>query len=83
MVGRCIGHGAVPVGSDENKQVSFKDVPVKKVTLGTTGLFYNTGYVIMDLNGPEALISYYQQIDENKPMFQEKIAADGSISDVT
>lgn len=83
VAGRCIGHGAVPVGSDENKQVSFKDVPVKKVTLGTTGLFYNTGYVIMDLNGPEALISYYQQIDENKPMFQEKIAADGSISDVT
>jgi hypothetical protein len=82
VVGRCIGHGAVPVGSDENKNVSFKDVPVKKVALGTSGLFYNNGYVIMDLKGPQALISYYQHTDENKPMFQEKIAADGSISDV-
>jgi hypothetical protein len=36
----------------------------------------------MDLNGQEALISYYQDTDENKPMFQEKIAADGSVSDM-
>ncbi|HEY6180644.1 MAG TPA: metallophosphoesterase [Terriglobales bacterium] len=82
VYGRCIGHGAVPVGSDENQKVSFTDVPLKKVTLGTTGLFYNHGYVIIDLNGQEALISYYQDTDENKPMFQEKIAADGSVSDV-
>ena len=82
VAGRCIGHGAVPVGSDENLNVSFKDVPVKKVPLGKTGLFYNHGYVIMDLNGPEALISYYQDTDENTPMFKEKIAADGSNADV-
>ena len=39
---------------------------MKNVKLGTTGMFYDNGYVIMDFNGPEAVISYYQDTDENR-----------------
>src|SRR5579884_1550149 len=79
--GRCIGHAAFPVGIDEiASQPRFPNVPVKRtdengksLMLGATGGLYNHGYVVMDLDGPSAKVYYFQDSDENMPLFQETI----------
>jgi len=62
VLGRCIGHGAFPVGVDELGHPDPK-VPVRKVALAPNaedgGLFQH-GYVMMDLDGPAAQTTYYQ-----------------------
>lgn len=78
---RCIGHAAFPVGIDEiPTEPRFHEVPVirrdasgKDITLGQAGGLYNHGYAIVELNGPSATVSYYQDSDEQAPMLQEKI----------
>jgi hypothetical protein len=70
---RCIGHGAIPVAiPDANgpaRAVKHPEIPVENVNLGNDGGFYNHGYAIMDLDGTQGTISYYQDSDETNPQW--------------
>lgn len=80
--GRCLGHAAFPIGVDELPAApAFSNVPVitkgsngKSIMLGQTEGLYNHGYAIMDIDGPSGTIAYFQDADEQNPMFSEKIA---------
>ena len=76
VLARCIGHGAFPIGVEEiPKQPKFTEVPVQNVVLGDNGVFFNHGYLIVDLAGDQASIAYYQDSDENNPQFTETLGA--------
>jgi hypothetical protein len=53
----------------------FPDVPMVPLRLGDNGIFYNHGYMIMDLAGNTATLSYYQDTDETVPQYTESLAA--------
>jgi hypothetical protein len=76
----CLGHGAFPVGMDETPhEPKYPDVPLIKdsdgnnMRLGTTAGLYNHGYAIIELDGPAGKVSYYQDSDEDTPMFQQSL----------
>ena len=76
----CLGQGAFPVGIDElASQPKFRDVPVVKgddgdfLRMGTTGGLYNHGYAIIELDGASGRVSYYQDSDEDTPMYQQSL----------
>jgi Calcineurin-like phosphoesterase len=78
--GCCLGHGAFPVGEDELKSApNYPDVPVQKgddgldIRLGTTDGLYKHGYAIIKLNGADGKVSYYQDSDEDNPMFEQPL----------
>jgi predicted phosphodiesterase len=72
VLGRCIGHGAFPIGKNElPPDPKFPEVPVLPVRLSVTGDFYSHGYAIMDLAGDAAKISYYEDTNEEKPQYDE------------
>ena len=76
VLARCIGHGAFPIGLSEIPATPrFPEVPIVPVRLGDNGIFYNHGYVIMDLAGNTATLSYYQDTDEEQPQYTESLAA--------
>jgi hypothetical protein len=60
--GRCIGHGAFPVCetpppfNDPNTGVPLEDV---NLSVDPTG-FYRHGYVLMNITGPNAHLTYFQ-----------------------
>jgi len=77
----CLGHGAFPVGIDETPEVPMHpDVPLIKgddgnpIRLDSTAGVYNHGYAIIDLDGAAGTVSYYQDSDEDTPMFQQALA---------
>jgi hypothetical protein len=79
--GRCVGHGAFPVGIDETPaEPRFPDVPLLKqpdgraIRLDRSDGLYNHGYAMVELDGPAATASYYQDSDEVNPLYQETIA---------
>lgn len=72
VLGRCIGHGAFPIGVDETPVLTHAEIPVESVKLSGDP-FLDHGYVIVDLDGPEAKLSYFVSSDENKPVFTETI----------
>jgi predicted phosphodiesterase len=72
VLARCIGHGAFPIGADEVPKVKYPDVPVENIQLTGTP-FLDHGYVIVDLNGRSATLSYFVSSDENKPIFSETL----------
>jgi len=76
----CLGHAAFPVGIDElptdpkHPEVPLiKDADGNPYRLGTTGGIYNHGYAIIDLDGASGVVSYYQDSDEDTPMFQQPL----------
>jgi len=78
--GRCLGHGAFPVGQDEVvKQPKFPGVPLiidqnnAPLQLGISEGLCNHGYAVMRLDGVSATVAYYQDSDEQNPMYQETI----------
>jgi 3',5'-cyclic AMP phosphodiesterase CpdA len=74
VLGRCIGCGAFPIGIEEiPSKPKFSDVPVEDVKLSKGFAFYNHGYVIMELNGPAATVSYYQDSNEDNSLFKEDV----------
>jgi hypothetical protein len=74
VLGRCIGYGAFPVAIEEiPSKPKFPDVPLEDVKLGKGPGLYNHGYVLMELDGPRAAVSYYQDSDEETPLFRENI----------
>lgn len=74
--GRCVGHGAYPVGFSEipnpPNRPALLQVP-KLLPQGTS--FYNNGYAIIELNGSSASATYFAVDDYGKeaPFFQETI----------
>jgi len=66
--GRCLGHGAFPVGLDEiPAEPANPDVPVNPAfQLGKGTDCYHHGYAIMELNGPDARVFYYQDSETNE-----------------
>jgi predicted phosphodiesterase len=81
--GRCLGCSAIPVFVEADHFQPKFDVPLvpdpaggggQPIRLGDDGTVYNRAYAIMKLNGPEASIAYYQDSDENQPLFTETIA---------
>jgi predicted phosphodiesterase len=76
VLARCIGHGAFPIGLGEvPAKPEFPAVPVTGLTLGDNGVFFNHGYVIIDLAGSQANIAYYQDSDEDEPQYTETLGA--------
>jgi hypothetical protein len=75
--GRCIGHGAIPVAlrvSDALGQERKKkfDVSVEGgARLPRAGLYYDHGYVLLELDGLSARAGYYGQSDPEKPLYRE------------
>jgi predicted phosphodiesterase len=75
VLARCIGHGSFPVGLSEVPTTpKYPEVPLAPLRLGDNGVFYNHGYVIMDLAGNSATLSYYEDTDETDPQFTETLA---------
>lgn len=75
VLGRCVGHGAYPVGITEVAATpEFPEVPLEPVTLSKGPSFYAHGYALLELDGPSMRVSYYQDSDpENVPMFTETL----------
>ncbi|MGH9431437.1 MAG: metallophosphoesterase family protein [Terriglobia bacterium] len=76
----CLGHGAFPVGEDEvASQPKYPDVPLLKnadgsdIRLDTTNGLFNHGYAIIELGAGSGAISYYQDSDEDTPVFQQSL----------
>lgn len=76
----CLGHGAFPVAEGElPSQPKYPDVPLQKdadgldIRLGTTGGIYNHGYAIIELDGAAGTVSYYQDSDEDTPLFRQAL----------
>ena len=61
VLGRCVGHGAFPVGRDElgkvNPEIKIKDV---ELGLDRSGGLFQHGYVIVELKGDQAAAAYFQ-----------------------
>lgn len=76
VLGRCVGHGAFPVGIGEVKQPQNPQIPiVSGADLGTGDAFVNHGYAIVDLDGASGTISYYQDSDEDNALYTETVEA--------
>jgi hypothetical protein len=81
IYGRCLGHGAFPVGIDEPPETVLPGVPVMAtVHLDKGFAFYRHGYAILDINGPTASVSYYEDSSTATPLYKENIAADGTVA---
>ena len=73
VLARCIGHGAFPIAVDEiPKHPKFAQIAVEDVHLGGD-VFFNHGYAVVDLDGRNATVSYYEDADENKPVFKDTL----------
>ena len=75
VLGRCVGHGAFPVGRDELGSID-SSVPVENIKLDVdkNGGLLQHGYIIMQLNGSSAALTYFQYDAESgieKQIFQE------------
>lgn len=61
VLGRCIGHGAFPVCQDPPLEIGYAEIALEDVSLSLdTGGFYRHGYVLMQIDGPNAHLSYVQ-----------------------
>jgi Calcineurin-like phosphoesterase len=74
VFGRCIGHGAFPVGIDEPVKPALPGVPVNmNIRLDKGQSFYRHGFAILQINGPAGTVSYYEDSAPDKPLYQENI----------
>jgi 3',5'-cyclic AMP phosphodiesterase CpdA len=75
VLGRCIGHGAFPVGKDElgatNPDIKLENVALE---LDKTGGLFQHGYVMLQLTGDSAAATYIQfdsETGQEKTIFSE------------
>jgi hypothetical protein len=79
--GRCIGSSAIPVFVENGYFDPKFDVPLlpapndagQPIRSGDDGTTYDHAYAIMQLDGERASVAYYQDSDENQPLFVETI----------
>jgi hypothetical protein len=81
--GRCIGHGAIPALVEAKpyspnprvpnppQLVEDPANPGQPLRLGIVDQSYAHGFVILQLDGPQATASYYQESDWGQPMYRE------------
>jgi hypothetical protein len=74
VLARCVGHGAFPVLTNPPPKVQHPEIlandgirPVEE------GNFFTHGYAIMQLQGANATVSYYQDTDEDNPMLVDQL----------
>lgn len=72
---RCIGGSAFPVGKFELPDVAKNpDVPYnKQVMLSKGDVFYQHCYAVMRLNGPNAVVEYYEDGGGGRLLFSESL----------
>ena len=81
LYGRCIGHGAFPVGIDQPRASILPGVPVNATVQLDKGVsFYRHGFAILDIDGATARIAYYEDSSPNAALYQERISADGTVT---
>jgi predicted phosphodiesterase len=74
VLGRCVGHGAFPVAFDEIPDPPpFPGIAAEPVRLSRGFAFYRHGYAIMELDGPSAQVSYFEDLSPDKPLFRETL----------
>lgn len=74
VLARCVGHGGFPVGLKEVPvQPKHPEIPVEDFRLQAGDAFFAHGYAIMELQGKNATISYYQDSDEDKAVFVDRL----------
>jgi hypothetical protein len=74
ILARCVGHGAFPVGLAEvPSQPSHPEIALEDFRLQAGDAMYAHGYAIMELQGTKATISYYQDSDEDNPVFVDQL----------
>jgi predicted phosphodiesterase len=73
ILARLVGHGAFPVAVGEIRNPApFPDVPTKNISLSGEP-FLNHGYVLIDIDGPQAKVSYFVDSDEVNPQYVEEL----------
>jgi hypothetical protein len=77
VLGRCIGHGAFPIGKDEIGKVN-PDIKRTNVSLALdkTGGLFQHGYIMMQLTGDRTAVTYFQfdpQTGQEKQIFSEAL----------
>jgi hypothetical protein len=82
ILGRCIGHGAFPVTVDELGKPD-PNVEIENIALAPDqeGALFQHGYVIMEIDGPNATAIYYQfdaDSQQEVEIYREPIAAPAS-----
>jgi predicted phosphodiesterase len=73
VLGRCAGHGAFPVGIDEAQPQPNSEIPIENVHLDKGQSFYRHGFVLVELSGKQAQLSYFQDNSPNVPVYTEKL----------
>lgn len=73
--GRCVGGSAFPVGNFEMPTTHVNaDVPFDQdVALSKGAAFYQHCYAMIELNGPGAKVSYYEDRDGGKVVYSEDL----------
>jgi hypothetical protein len=79
-VGRCIGHGAIPVFGSESPYDVLDDLPnppqlIDNTQLATVGNVYAHGYAMITFDGASAKVDYFQETDFTKPFHSEPLPA--------
>jgi hypothetical protein len=81
VYGRCIGHGAFPVGIDEPPEKVLPGVPVNtSVHLDKGVSFFRHGYALLDIKGPTATVSYYEDSSTTTALYVENIDGQGKVT---
>jgi hypothetical protein len=80
QMGRCIGHGALPIFTSTNPYAVLPQVEnppglLPGTQLGFDGAIYAHGFAIisLDANGGPAKVEYYQSTAADTPMYHETI----------
>jgi predicted phosphodiesterase len=73
--GRCVGGSAFPIGNFEMPTTHINpDVPFNKdVALSKGAAFYQHCYAMIKLDGPNAVVSYYEDRDGGRILFTEEL----------
>jgi 3',5'-cyclic AMP phosphodiesterase CpdA len=79
--GRCVGCSAIPVFVQDDYYQPKYDVPLlpdpdhgaQTIRLGDNGTIYNHAYAILTLDGPGARVAYYDDSNEQQPLYVESI----------
>ncbi len=74
VLARCVGHGAFPVPIFPAPKIQHPEITANDAIRPSenNGLFVH-GYAVMELKGPNATVSYYEDSDEDNPVFVENL----------
>ncbi|HEY0757845.1 MAG TPA: metallophosphoesterase [Acidisarcina sp.] len=74
VLARCVGSGAVPVLTSPPPVIKHPEIGANDaIRPGAEGDFFTHGYAVMQLQGANATVSYYQDTDEDNPMWVDNL----------